>query len=206
MGLELLLTGVAFCLRFASGSLLCLPFLLHVLGVIDKHIYYQIEDLTHLDFQWMVCQLGAKRYKIEIVDTERNRKAVLTLEGDVSPQLAASLVEELSEKLSEGKVLEGGSELELYPDPDNLSMKDKVELILLKYFQYGWFTSNDVYEQFTRVFGDTSLSVISTYLARLYSGEGCLERRGTKKQYYYRVKDSSRFKTSRFSELLQLLP
>jgi len=159
-----------------------------------------------------VCWLGAKRYKIEIVDAERNVKATLTIEGDVSPQLAASLVEELSEKLSEGGVAEEApagfeaSEVDAeLPDTESLSMKDKIELVLLKYFQYGWFTSGDVHEQFTRVFGETSLSVVSTYLARLRS-EGLLERKGTKKQYYYRLKESGRLRASRLSELLQLLP
>lgn len=156
--------------------------------------------------------LLVRRYKIEIVDSERNLKATLTLEGDVSPQLAASLVEELSEKLSRGEIVEevpegGASEAGagVFPDPENLSMKDKFELLLLKYFQYGWFTSTDVHEQFTRVFGKTSLSVVSTYLARLYS-EGFLERKGTKKQYYYRLKESVRVKAAGFGELLQLLP
>lgn len=154
--------------------------------------------------------MGAKRYKIEIVDAERNVKATLTIEGDVSPQLAASLVEELSERLSRGEVAEGaGIEapevVDSFPDPEGLSMKDKVELVLLKYFQYGWFTSGDVHEQFTRVFGETSLSVVSTYLARL-RGEGFLERKGTKKQYYYRLKENARLKASKLGELLQLLP
>ncbi|MBS7288317.1 MAG: hypothetical protein KIH01_06125 [Candidatus Freyarchaeota archaeon] len=156
--------------------------------------------------------MGAKRYKIEIVDAERNVKATLTIEGNVSPQLAASLVEELSEKLSRGDVAEGASEvgasevdIDIFPDPEGLSMKDKVELVLLKYFQYGWFTSGDVHDQFTRVFGETSLSAISTYLARL-RGEGLLERKGTKKQYYYRLKENARLKASKFGELLQLFP
>ncbi len=155
--------------------------------------------------------MGAKRYKIEIADLSRNVKATLTIEGDVPPQLAASLVEELSEKLSGGEVAEEATKLEAsevdagFPDPEGLSMKDKIELVLLKYFQYGWFTSSDVHEQFTRVFGETSLSVVSTYLAR-FRGEGLLERKGTKKQYYYRLKEIGRLKASKFGELLQLLP
>ncbi len=154
-----------------------------------------------------MCWLGVKRYKIEIVDPERNVKATLTIEGDVSPQLAASLIEELSEKLSKGEAVEPSSEeVEGFPDPESLSMMDKVELVLLKYFQYGWFTSGDVHQQFTKVFGETSLSVISTYLARLYQGGGILERKGTKKQYYYRLKENARAKASRLGELLQLLP
>ncbi|MEM3526164.1 MAG: hypothetical protein QXV37_02010 [Candidatus Jordarchaeaceae archaeon] len=135
-----------------------------------------------------------RKYKFEISDSERDRKLTLTLEGDIPPHLAASLVEELSKRFSSsGERSEASDELitSPYTDSETLSMKERVELVLLKCFRHGWFTSNDVQEQYFNLFKeDVPLSTISTYLARLYDepGGSILERTGNRKQYRYRLR------------------
>lgn len=139
--------------------------------------------------------LPKRKYKFEISDSETDRKLTLTLEGDIPSHLAASLIEELSKKFSslEGE-LETSSDKTAtspYVDLETLSMKEKVELVLLKCFKHGWFTSNDVQEQYITLFKEeVPLSTMSTYLARLYDehGDSMLERTGNRKQYRYRLR------------------
>ncbi|WXG40670.1 MAG: hypothetical protein WED07_07760 [Candidatus Freyarchaeum deiterrae] len=141
-----------------------------------------------------------RKYKFEISDSETDRKVTLTLEGDIPPHLAASLVEALSKKFSSFEVesevssnsSSGDSSVSAtYTDLDSLSLKEKVEIVLLKCFKHGWFTSNDVQEQYVNLFKEgLPLSTMSTYLARIYdeSKESMLERTGTRKQYRYRLR------------------
>jgi len=144
--------------------------------------------------------LPKRKYKFEISDSETDRKVTLTLEGDIPSHLAASLIEELSKKFSSLEAepeISGGSSSgdshasSPYINLDNLSMREKVEIVLLKCFKHGWFTSNDVQEQYINLFKESPpLSTMSTYLARIYdeSKESMLERTGTRKQYRYRLR------------------
>jgi len=139
--------------------------------------------------------LPKRKYKFEISDSETNRKLTLTLEGDIPSHLAASLIEELSKKFSSPMVESEPSEDKIvnppYVDLDNLSMREKVELVLLRCFKHGWFTSNDVQEQYINLFKEeVPLSSISTYLSRIYdeSKDSMLERSGNRKQYRYRLR------------------
>ncbi|MEM2134280.1 MAG: hypothetical protein QW261_00705 [Candidatus Jordarchaeaceae archaeon] len=138
--------------------------------------------------------MAKRKYKFEISDPETNSKLTLTLEGKLPPQLVASMIEDLSRKLSsaerEAVVSANSSASGSYISLDSLSMKEKVEIVLLKCFKHGWFTSNDVHEQYTNLFREElPLSTISTYLARIFedSEEPILERSGTRKQYRYRL-------------------
>nr|MDO8080672.1 hypothetical protein [Candidatus Freyarchaeota archaeon] len=136
-----------------------------------------------------------RKYKFEISDSETDRKLTLTLEGDIPSHLAASMIEELSKKFSSPEV---GPEISgdrpatpPYIDLETLSMKEKLEIVLLKCFKHGWFTSNDVQEQYINLFKEeVPLSTMSTYLARIYdeSKDSMLERTGTRKQYRYRLR------------------
>jgi hypothetical protein len=139
--------------------------------------------------------LPKRKYKFEISDSETNRKLTLTLEGNIPSHLAASLIEELSKKFSSPEEEPETSHDKIadspYVDQENLSMKEKLEIVLLKCFKHGWFTSNDVQEQYINLFKqEAPLSTISTYLARIYdeSKESILERTGNRKQYRYRLK------------------
>lgn len=138
-----------------------------------------------------------RKYKFEISDSETNRKLTLTLEGDIPSHLAASLIEALSKKFSSPIVESEPSESEdrlvnpPYVDLENLSMREKVELVLLRCFKHGWFTSNDVQEQYINLFKEeVPLSSISTYLSRIYDEgkDSMLERSGNRKQYRYRLR------------------
>lgn len=136
--------------------------------------------------------MSKKKTKIEISDPETDRKVTVTLEGKMSPHFVASMIEDIYRKLdSETKVSSERSVSVPYIDLDSLSMKEKVEIVILKYFKHGWFTSNDVQEQYTNLFKEElPLSTISTYLARIYEDgkQSILERTGTRKQYRYRLR------------------
>lgn len=142
----------------------------------------------------MEVVLTKRKYKFEITNPETDHKVTLTLEGNLPPHFVASLVEELSRKLSilEDETVSPLDDSVSAPyDLDSLSMKEKVEIVLLKCFRHGWFTSNDVQEQYFNLFKeDVPLSTISTYLSRIYedSRESILERTGTRKQYRYRLR------------------
>lgn len=158
----------------------------------------------------MGVYLPKRKYKFEISDSETNRKLTLTLEGDIPSNLAASLIEELSKKFSSPIVESEPSEFEdrlnpPYVDLETLSMREKVELVLLRCFKHGWFTSNDVQEQYINLFKEeVPLSSISTYLSRIYdeSKDSMLERSGNRKQYRYRLRmEKVRDKVEAISQL-----
>ncbi|MGQ9722562.1 MAG: hypothetical protein ACUVXA_14715 [Candidatus Jordarchaeum sp.] len=135
--------------------------------------------------------MSRKKTKIEISDPETDRKITVTLEGKISPHFVASVVEDIYRKLESGFEVSADSPVSVpYVDLDSLSMREKVELVLLKFFRHGWFTSNDVQEQYTILFkAELPLSTISTYLSRIYEegSQSILERTGTRKQYRYRL-------------------
>lgn len=154
-----------------------------------------MNTIIALPYFRMENHLPKRKYKFEISDSETDRKLTLTLEGDIPSNLAASLIEVLSKKFSslEGELETSGEKIVASPyvDLENLTMKEKVEIVLLKCFKHGWFTSNDVQEQYINLFKEeVPLSTLSTYLARIYdeSKDSMLERTGNRKQYRYRLR------------------
>ncbi|MGQ9720343.1 MAG: hypothetical protein ACUVXA_03365, partial [Candidatus Jordarchaeum sp.] len=70
-------------------------------------------------------------------------------------------------------------------------LKEKVEFILLKYFEHGWFTSSDVWEKYVSLFGQNKKKHnIVQIIGKIY-GDGknsILVRTGTSSNYYYRLR------------------
>ena len=165
--------------------------MIHKISFTDK-LYIHVNTIITIP-QFQVEQpLSKKKTKIEITDPQTERKVTVTLEGKISPHFVASMIEDIYKKLDSETEVSGESSVSVpYIDLESLSMKEKVEIVLLKFFKHGWFTSNDVQEQYTNLFKEElPLSTISTYLARICEdgGQSILERTGTRKQYRYRLR------------------
>jgi hypothetical protein len=71
-------------------------------------------------------------------------------------------------------------------DIHSLSQKDKLYLLLQREHKEDWVRSQDMKEEYERIWGDEiKLSSVSTYLARFH-GEGQMERKGSRAQREYR--------------------
>jgi len=74
-------------------------------------------------------------------------------------------------------------------DVHNLSQKEKVNILLEREHQGDWVRSQEIKEEYERVYGgEIKLSSVSTYLSRFY-GNGDMERRGSRAQREYKLFD-----------------
>ncbi len=76
-------------------------------------------------------------------------------------------------------------------DPEALTQKEKVRLLLQNNHPSEWIRSQDLKREYQEVYGeDVKLSSLSTYLARFY-WDGSLERKGTRAQREYRLPEGA---------------
>ncbi len=71
-----------------------------------------------------------------------------------------------------------------------LTLKERLEMFLRFEFPRIWFSSFDVKKRYEDVYGNISLSTVSTYLARMYR-DNLLERRGNRTQREYHIKEEN---------------
>jgi hypothetical protein len=71
-----------------------------------------------------------------------------------------------------------------------LTLKERLEMFLRFEFPRMWFSSFDVKKRYEDVYGNISLSTVSTYLARMYR-DSLLERRGNRTQREYHIKEEN---------------
>ncbi len=71
-----------------------------------------------------------------------------------------------------------------------LTLKERLEMFLRFEFPRMWFSSFDVKKRYEDVYGNISLSTVSTYLARMYR-DNSLERRGNRTQREYHIKEEN---------------
>ena len=123
-----------------------------------------------------------RKIKIELQDWEGTRY-VLTVEGHLTREKIAALLE-LVERL--GGVSE--EELTWRPGPSDMTVYEKLQLVIERYFPASWFTSREVKEVYEQEFGEPiKLSTVSTYLARMVD-RGLLVRAGPASARRYRLR------------------
>ena len=129
-------------------------------------------------------------FKFEGVDPKTGKTFKIVLSGWV-PE---SLILEIQKHINRILLGEAPEETEYKNDIpivdfDGLTIKRKVEIIVLRHFRHGWFTSHDVQEHYKQVFGEElKPSTVSMCLQRLYAQDEILERRGSRAQRSYRLK------------------
>ncbi len=128
------------------------------------------------------------RVKIEYFNHDVGSKITLIIDGglpqNVITPLESFLLSTLKQPESEN------IEEEFQPttlELDALTKKQKIELIIIKYFRNGAFTSKDVQELYKSAFEEEiNLSTVSTNLSRLVE-EGILLRSGPRLDRRYRL-------------------
>ncbi|WEU40959.1 MAG: hypothetical protein OdinLCB4_003365 [Candidatus Odinarchaeum yellowstonii] len=128
------------------------------------------------------------RVKIEFFNQEVGSKVTLIIEGGLPQNVVTPLETFLLSTLKQPEI--ENVEEQIAPstlDLDALTKKQKIELIIIKYFRNGSFNSKDVQELYKTTFDEeVSLSTISTNLSRLVE-EGILLRSGPRLDRRYRL-------------------
>jgi len=71
-------------------------------------------------------------------------------------------------------------------DLDELSIMDKLKILIKNTIPLLWFSSQELQELYQHYFGDVPLTTVSTYLARLVDNN-FLERRGSRRKRRYKL-------------------
>ena len=128
-------------------------------------------------------RMPPRKLKIEIQDQE-GTKYVFSVEGHLTREKVAFLLD-MMEKL--GVLPE--EEVIVKPEPRaEMTLYEKLKLVVEQYFPGLWFTTRDVKEAYEREFGEPiKLSTVSTYLARM-AERGLLVRAGSSSARRYRLR------------------
>jgi hypothetical protein len=129
------------------------------------------------------------KVKLEFLNQDTGSKVTLIIEGGLPESVVDPLQNFLMttiQKPVEESVEESISTFNNL-DIDMLTKKQKIELIIIKYFRNGTFNSRDITEMFSKAFNEEIiLSTISTNLSRLVD-EGILLRSGPRLNRKYRL-------------------
>ncbi|MHA1835995.1 MAG: hypothetical protein ACTSYQ_03605 [Candidatus Odinarchaeia archaeon] len=129
------------------------------------------------------------RVKLEFLNQETGNKLTLIIEGALPQTLVEPLKQFLYSSIEQPYEEESQideQELEQL-EIDSLTKKQKIELIIIKYFRNGSFNSKDLKELYQTVYDEKiNLSTISTNLSRLVE-EGILTRTGPRLNRRYRL-------------------
>ncbi len=134
-----------------------------------------------------------KKGKIEIDFDEKGKVKKLSFGEDISTSKIMEIVNSirnpqdvnLKKTIDESYIqnIQKDENLEL----DNLSIMDKLLIIIKRQMKYGWFTSRDIQEFYQAEYREeVKLSTISTYLSRMFE-EKILDRRGSRRRREYRL-------------------
>ncbi len=123
-------------------------------------------------------------FKVEFRD-RWGTKYKLTVEGRLTSEKIRRLLEVagLLSVISE----EEGEELEIGPPPAEMTLYERLQLVIERYFPDEWFTARDVRDAYEREFGEpVKASTVSTYLARMVERR-FLARSGPPSRRRYRL-------------------
>lgn len=132
-----------------------------------------------------------KKFRVKIEVMNRNsEKITVTIEGDPSKEirdLSTQVQNYIFKAVGPVPEVKEKQDLEEYIEMESLSKKQKIELLLIKNFRNGSFTSRDVREIYLQTYKeDVAINTISTYLGRLYN-EAILYRSGSRAERKYRL-------------------
>ncbi|MHA1409686.1 MAG: hypothetical protein ACTSQY_05185 [Candidatus Odinarchaeia archaeon] len=129
------------------------------------------------------------KVKIEFFNQEVGSKITLIIEGGLPQTIVDPLQKFLMNTIQQPKIEATEEEATEFNtlDLESLTKKQKIELIIIKYFRNGTFSSKDIQEMFRNVYNEEIiLSTISTNLSRLVD-EGILLRSGPRLNRRYKL-------------------
>ena len=127
-------------------------------------------------------------FKFEGIDPSTGKKYKIHLDGWIPDSLLTVVKEQINAVLlGENSIPEVKSD-KGFLDVDSLTIKQKIELVILQHFHHGWFNTNDIIEQYEIKFNEKlKNTTAATNLQRLFITEEILERRGNRSQHEYRL-------------------
>lgn len=129
------------------------------------------------------------RVKLEFLNQEVGSRVTLIIEGGLPQNVIEPLQTFLLSTIKQ-PVMESTEELQsnfTSLDIESLTKKQKIELVIIKYFRNGSFNSKDIEEMYRSAYNENiNLSTIATNLVRLVD-EGVLLRTGPRLDRKYRL-------------------
>jgi len=124
-------------------------------------------------------------FKVELRDRWGTRYK-LVVEGRLTSERIKRLLEVAN--LLNAIAEEGGEEeIEIGPSPAEMTLYERLQLVIERYFPGEWFTARDVRDAYEREFGEpVKASTVSTYLARMVERR-FLTRAGPPSRRRYRL-------------------
>ena len=105
-------------------------------------------------------------FKVEFRDRWGTRYK-LVAEGRLTSERIKRLLE-IASLLNMMMEEEGEEAIEIGPPPAEMTVFERLQLVIERYFPDGWFTARDVRDAYEREFGEpVKASTVSTYLARM---------------------------------------
>jgi hypothetical protein len=127
-------------------------------------------------------------FKFEGVDPSTGKKFKIHLDGWIPDSLLTVVKEQINIVLLGENLIPEQKPDKGFLDIDSLTIKQKIELVILQHFHHGWFNTNDVIDQYRIKFNETlKKTTAATNLQRLFRTEEVLERRGNRSQHEYRL-------------------
>ena len=136
----------------------------------------------------MERDLRKTSFKFEGVNPSTGKKFKISLDGFVPDSVIDAVKEEINKILTGEISREEDVAIENFVEMDSLTIKHKIEIIILQNFRHGWFNTNDLIEQYNRRYNEVLKKTTSaTNLQRLFRQEKILERKGNRSQHEYRL-------------------
>jgi len=123
--------------------------------------------------------------KVELRDRWGNRYKLI-VEGRLTGEKMRRLLE-IAQLLNIVATEGEEEEIQIGPSPAEMTLYERLQLVVERYFPDGWFTARDVRDAYEREFGEAvKASTVSTYLARMVD-RGFLIRAGPPSKRRYRL-------------------
>ncbi|MHA1839194.1 MAG: hypothetical protein ACTSVM_05075 [Candidatus Ranarchaeia archaeon] len=127
-------------------------------------------------------------FKFEGTNPSTGKKFKIILDGWIPDSLISAVKEEIENVLMGESVDSSEVFNEKFVDMDSLTIKHKIEIIILQNFRHGWFNTKDLIEQYEMRFHEKlKKTTAATNLQRLFKDEEILERKGSRSRYEYRI-------------------
>ena len=148
--------------------------------------------------------MTTKKGKIEIDFDEKGKIKKLSFGEDVSTSKIMEIINGIRNPENIPPIQQDNTPVNVQKNEnvmfEDLSIKDKLIILLKKHFRHGRFTSKDLQEFYESKFGENvKISTISTYLTRMFE-EGILDRSGSRKQREFRLISEDLLQTTPIQE------
>lgn len=136
----------------------------------------------------MESGLRKTSFKFEGTNPSTGKKFKIALDGFVPESVIQAVKDEIDKILSGELIKDDVPTIENFVEMDSLTIKHKIEIIILQNFRHGWFNTNDLIEQYNQRYNEVlKKTTAATNLQRLFRQEEILERKGNRAQHEYRL-------------------